>query len=149
MTLLKPFVDFYKHKAQRKHISLLVISTTSTFFKMVYKSQKNVSNLLALAQKVNLIKCVDTEWSYTKGKAKVYAWNKNSESILISLFKSYNINIKQYQSSINQSYNNIDRNIREEDILEASRRFNVKITSKTRLPISNELAAKMILDKYP
>ena len=150
MTLLKPFVDFYKHKAQRKHISLLVISTTSTFFKMVYKSQKNVSNLLALAQKVSLIKCVDTEWSYTKGKAKVYAWNKNSESILISLFKSFNINIKQYQSSINQSsYNNIDRNIREEDILEASRRFNVKITSKTRLPISNELAAKMILDKYP
>ena len=34
-------------------------------------------------------------------------------------------------------------------MLEASRRFNVKITSKTRLPISNELAAKMILDKYP
>ena len=150
MTLLKPFVDFYKHKAQRKHISLLVISTTSTFFKMVYKSQKNVSNLLALAQKVSLIKCVDAEWSYTKGKAKVYAWNKNSESILISLFKSYNININKYQSTINQSsYNNIDKNIREDDMLEASRRFNVKITSKTRLPISNELAAKMILDKYP
>lgn len=93
---------------------MLVISTTSTFFKMVYKSQKNVSNLLALAQKVSLIKCVDAKWSYTKGKAKVYAWNKNSESILISLFKSFNINIKQYQSSINQSsYNNIDRNIRD------------------------------------
>ena len=150
MTLLKPFVDFYKHKAQRKHISLIVIPTTSTFFKMVYKSQQNVSNLLALAQKVSLIKCVDAEWSYTRGKAKVYAWNKNSESILISLFKSYNININKYQSSINQSsYNNIDKNIREDDMLEASRRFNVKITSKTRLPISNELAAKMILDKYP
>lgn len=93
MTLLKPFVDFYKYKAQRKHVSLLVIPTASTFFKMVYKSQKNVSNLLALAQKVGLIKCVDAEWSYTKGKAKVYAWNKNSESILISLFKSFNINI--------------------------------------------------------
>ena len=61
------------------------------------------------------------KWSYTKGKAKVYAWNKNSESILISLFKSYNININNYQSTINQSsYNNIDKNIREDDILEAT-----------------------------
>ena len=44
-----------------------------------------------------------------------------NESILISLFKSYNININQHQSSINQSsYNNIDRNIREDDMLEAT-----------------------------
>ena len=150
LTLLKPFVDFYKHKAQRKHISLLVISSNSTFFKMVYKNHQNVSNLLGLAQKLQLVKCVDSTWRYTTHKAKVYAWNKQVEHILLSLFKSYNININSYSSSINQTqYNNIDENIREEDVVEASRRFNVKITSKTRLPISNELAAKMILDKYP
>ena len=93
LTLLKPFVDVMKYKASTKQVSIMPIACTSSFFRMIYKSHQNVSNMLDIAQKVNLLKCIDSTYSFSNSsaKAKSYAYNKSVESILLDLFKQLNI----------------------------------------------------------
>ena len=160
LTLLKPFVDILKYKTQTKTTSILSLSCNSRFWKMVYKNHINVSNLFKLAQEVQLIKCVDKTYRFNTKKynrSKIYAWNKKQEKTLLSLFKKYHITdrfIKSLQS-INHSYlisivKTFEKDEKKkQELVEAKRRFNIRIAQRTCLPLSDEVIAAGINERYP
>ena len=162
LALLKPFVDILKYKTQTKTTSILSLSCNSKFWKMIYKKHQYVSRLFQLAQEVQLIKCVDKTYRFnTKrwNRSKMYAWNKKQEKTLLSLFKKYKITDKYIKSlslsSINLSYlisivntfGNDEK--KKQELVEASRRFNIRIAQRTCLPLSDEVIAAGINEKYP
>ena len=67
LLILKPFVDIMKYKTQTQKTTVLSISCNSGFWKMVYRNHKQVSRLLTLAQKVELIACVDEKYCNKTG----------------------------------------------------------------------------------
>ena len=160
LTLLKPVVDILKYKTQTKTTSILSLSCNSRFWKMVYKNHKNVSNLFKIAQEVQLIKCVDKTYRFnTKrhNRSKMYAWNKKQEKVILSLFKKYQITnrfIKSLQS-INHSYlisivETFEKDEKKkQELVEAKRRFNIRIAQRTCLPLSDEVIAAGINERYP
>ena len=159
LTLLKPFVDILKYKTQTKTISILSLSCNSKFWKMVYKNHRYVSRLFQLAQEVQLIKCVDNTYRFNtkrSNRSKMYAWNKKQEKVLLSLFKKYHITDKFIQSlsSINYSYlisivDTFGKDNKKQDLVEAKRRFNIRIAQRTCLPLSDEIIAAAINERYP
>ena len=160
LTLLKPFVDILKYKTQTKTTSILSLSCNSRFWKMVYKNPRYVSRLFQLAQEVQLIKCVDNTYRFnTKrhNRSKKYAWNKKQEKTILSLFKKYQITDKFIKSlqSINHSYliSIVDTFEKDEkkkqELVEAKRRFNIRIAQRTCLPLSDEVIAAGINERYP
>lgn len=160
LTLLKPFVDILKYKTQTKTTSILSLSCNSRFWKMVYKKHQYVSRLFQLAQEVQLIKCVDKTYRFnTKryNRSKMYAWNKKQEKTLLYLFKKYHITDKFIKSlqSINHSYlisivNTFEKDEKKkQELVEAKRRFNIRIAQRTCLPLSDEVIAAGINEKYP
>ena len=87
----------------------------------------------------------------------MYAWNKKQEKTLLSLFKKYNITNKFIKSlqSINQSYLisivalfGKDEK-KKQELVEAKRRFNIRIAQRTCLPLSDEVIAAGINERYP
>ena len=160
LTLLKPFVDILKYKTQTKTTSILSLSCNSRFWKMVYNKHQYVSRLFKLAQEVQLIKCVDETYRFnTKrhNRSKMYAWNKKQEKTILSLFKKYHITDKFIQSliSINYSYlitivNTFEKDEKKkQELVEAKRRFNIRIAQRTCLPLSDEVIAAGINERYP
>ena len=159
LTLLKPFVDILKYKTQTKTISILSLSCNSKFWKMVYKNHRYVSRLFQLAQEVQLIKCVDSTYRFNtkrSNRSKMYAWNKKQEKVLLSLFKKYSITDKFIQSlsSINYSYlisivDTFGKDNKKQELVEAKRRFNIRIAQRTCLPLSDEIIAAAINERYP
>ena len=160
LTLLKPFVDILKYKTQTKTTSILSLSCNSRFWNMVYKKHQNVSKLFKIAQEVQLMKCVDKTYRFnTKryNRSKMYAWNKKQEKILLSLFKKYNITDKFIKSlqSINHSYLISIVQLfgkdekKKQELVEAKRRFNIRIAQRTCLPLSDEVIAAGINERYP
>ena len=160
LTLLKPFVDILKYKTQTKTTSILSLSCNSRFWKMVYKNPRYVSRLFKLAQEVQLMKCVDNTYRFnTKrhNRSKMYAWNKKQEKTILSLFKKYDIIDKFIKSlsSINHSYliSIVDTFGKDEkkkqELVEAKRRFNIRIAQRTCLPLSDEVIAAGINERYP
>ena len=160
LTLLKPFVDILKYKTQTKTTSILSLSCNSRFWKMVYKKHQYVSRLFQLAQEVQLIKCVDNTYRFnTKryNRSKMYAWNKKQEKTLLYLFKKYHITDKFIKSllSINHSYlisivNTFEKDEKKkQELVEAKRRFNIRIAQRTCLPLSDEVIAAGINERYP
>ena len=159
LTLLKPFVDILKYKTQTKKVSVLNLACTSRFWRLVYKKSQNVSNLFQLAQKVGLIVCVDEKYQFNAyykadNKSKAYAWNKDIERILLSLFKSFNIVIDNnhvinhsYLISIVKTFD--DNKSKNDDFIEANRRFNIKIAQRTCLPLEDDIIYKGLIDRYP
>lgn len=159
LTLLKPFVDILKYKTQTKKVSVLNLACTSRFWRLVYKQPRYVSRLFKLAQDVGLIVCVDDKYQFNAyhkedNKSKAYAWNKDIERILLSLFKSYNIVISD-SHIINHSYliSIVDTFAKDEskkkDYTEASRRFNIRIAQRTCLPLEDDVIYKGLTDRYP
>ena len=127
---------------------------------MVYKNPRYVSRLFQLAQEVQLMKCVDNTYRFnTKryNRSKMYAWNKKQEKTILSLFKKYNITDKFIKSlqSINHSYliSIVDTFGKDEkkkqELVEAKRRFNIRIAQRTCLPLSDEVIAAGINERYP
>ena len=160
LTLLKPFVDILKYKTQTKTTSILSLSCNSRFWKMVYNKHQYVSRLFKLAQEVQLIKCVDKTYRFnTKrhNRSKMYAWSKKQEKTILSLFKKYHITDKFIQSlaSINYSYlisivNTFETDEKKkQELVEAKRRFNIRIAQRTCLPLSDEVIAAGINERYP
>lgn len=159
LTLLKPFVDILKYKTQTKQISVLNLACTSRFWRLIYKKSQNVSNLFQLAKKVGLIVCVDEKYQFnacckSDNKSKAYAWNKDIEHILLSLFKSYNIVINHNHVinhscliSIVKTFE--DNKSKNDNYIEASRRFNIRIAQRTCLPLEDDIIFKGLIDKYP
>ena len=160
LTLLKPFVDILKYKTQTKTTSILSLSCNSRFWNMVYKKHQNVSKLFKLAQEVQLIKCVDKTYRFnTKrhNRSKMYAWNKKQEKTLLYLFKKYHVTdkfIKSLQSinhsyliSIVQTFGKDEK--KKQELVEAKRRFNIRIAQRTCLPLSDEVIAAGINERYP
>lgn len=126
---------------------------------MIYKQPRYVSRLFSLAQDIGLIICVDDRYQFNAyhkedNKSKAYAWNKDIEHILLSLFKSFNIIIynsqiinHQYLISIVDTFEgNKSKN---DDFIEASRRFNIRIAQRTCLPLEDDFIYKGLVDKYP
>ena len=160
LTLLKPFVDILKYKTQTKTTSILSLSCNSRFWKMVYTNHKNVSNLFKLAQEVQLIKCVDKTYRFNtkrNNRSKMYAWNKKQEKTLLYLFKKYHITDKfiKLLASINHSYlisivETFEKDEKKkQELVEAKRRFNIRIAQRTCLPLSDEVIAAGINERYP
>ncbi len=159
LTLLKPFVDILKYKTQTKQVSVLTLSCTSRFWRLIYKQPRYVSRLFALAQDVGLLTCVDDKYQFNAyhkedNKAKAYAWNKDIEHMLLSLFKSFNISINNnhvinhsYLISIVDTFANDDS--RKKEYEEAERRFNIRIAQKTCLPLNDDIIHKGLIEKYP
>ena len=127
---------------------------------MVYKKHQYVSRLFQLAQEVQLIKCVDNTYRFnTKrhNRSKMYAWNKKQEKTLLSLFKKYHITDKFIKSlsSLNHSYlisivNTFEKDEKKkQELVEAKRRFNIRIAQRTCLPLSDEVIAAGINERYP
>jgi len=87
----------------------------------------------------------------------MYAWNKSQERVLLSLFKSYHITDKYVKSlsSLNLSYlisivhtfGNDEK--KKQEYIEAKRRFNIRIAQRTCLPLSDEVIAAGINERYP
>lgn len=159
LAILKPFVDILKYKTQTKTVSVLSLSCNSKFWKMVYKKHQYVSRLFQLAQNVKLIKCVDDSYRFNSksfNRSKLYAWNKKQERVLLKLFKDFHIT-DAFESikSINQSYiisivNTFAKDEKKrQEFAEAKRRFNIRIAQRTCLPLSDELIAAGINERYP
>ena len=160
LTLLKPFVDILKYKTQTKTTSILSLSCNSRFWKMVYHKHQYVSRLFQLAQEVQLIKCVDNTYRFNSkrhNRSKMYAWNKNQEKTILSLFKKYQITNRFIKSlsAINYSYlisivNTFEKDEKKkQELVEANRRFNIRIAQRTCLPLSDEVIAAGINERYP
>lgn len=159
LTLLKPFVDILKYKTQTKLVSVLNLSCTSRFWKLIYKKHQYVSRLICLAQDVGLLVCVDDKYQFNAyhkedNKSKAYAWNKDIERILLSLFKSLNIAISN-SHVINHSYlisivnTFADDESKKKEYEEANRRFNIRIAQRTCLPLNDDIIHKGLIEKYP
>lgn len=160
LLILKPFVDIMKYKTQTQKTTVLSISCNSGFWKMVYRNHKQVSRLLNLAQKVELIACVDEKHCFTKNqqfsRCKKYAWNKIVERHLLSLFRDYSLVYdRQVMSSHNllQMTSIVDTFAKDpekaKEYVEAKRRFNIRICDKTWLPLSDEIITNALVERYP
>ena len=160
LTLLKPFVDILKYKTQTKTTSILSLSCNSRFWKMVYNKHQYVSRLFKLAQEVQLMKCVDHTYRFNAkrwNRSKMYAWNKKQEKTILALFKKYHITDKFIESlsAINYSYlisivNTFEQDEKKkQELVEAKRRFNIRIAQRTCLPLSDEVIAAGINERYP
>ena len=160
LALLKPFVDILKYKTHTKTTSILSLSCNSKFWKMVYKNHQNVVKLFHIAQEVQLIKCVDATYRFNTKKSnrsKMYAWNKKQEKTLLSLFKKYKITDKFVQSLLSINYSYLISIVqtfgkdekKKQELVEANRRFNIRIAQRTCLPLSDEIIAAAINERYP
>ena len=160
LALLKPFVDILKYKTQTKTTTILSLSCNSKFWNMVYKKPRYVSRLFQLAQEVQLIKCVDKTYRFnTKrwNRSKMYAWNKKQEKTLLSLFKKHHITDKLVQSLQSINYSHLISIVdtfgkdekKKQELVEADRRFNIRIAQRTCLPLSDEVIAAGINERYP
>lgn len=158
LAILKPFVDVMKYKTSSKKPTILSISCNANFWKIVYKKHQYASRAFQLAQELELIKCVNSKYRFNSNSnySKLYAYNKKQEKVLLALFKEYNItdsykqNITSYNlntlSSVLKSFNDTQK---AKDFEEANRRFNIRITPRTSLPLKDDVILKGIYERYP
>lgn len=156
LTLLKPFVDILKYRTSSETPTILPISTNSGLWKAIYRKTQYVSRLLALAREIGLIECVDSTYTWRFGaKCRVYAWNKAVEKILLGLFKEWDIVVREsvawapynYAVEVAEAFRKEpEKKIR---LVEANRRFNIKVTDRTCLPLDDDTLLAALIQRYP
>jgi len=127
-------IDVYKYVSGREHIYALPISQNGAL-RDIYKTQRNVFSAITLAERVDLLKCVDDTYQFgafdeSYNKSKCYIMNKNVQDLIISLSSKYQITHKIFKH--NKTYND------NKDIIYNSihlREYNIKINSGLRLSI--------------
>ena len=95
LQLLKKYVDVFKYMTGRKKILPIGISTYG-LLEELYGDHKNASNFLKLAQKVDLLKCVDDTYQFgayfdEDNHSKTYILNKNVQDLIIELSDKYSV----------------------------------------------------------
>lgn len=154
LATLIPFVDMYKHITGREHIYEIPIATTGELSE-IYNGVRNVSNMLQLAKKVDLLKTIDNTYQFNAfddkdNKSKTYIMNKNVQDLIIQLCNKYHIVHKNYIKNLNQNKNN-NNNINSGNLRDLSE-FNIKINSKLKLRIplaTDEQIIDVIKQMYP
>ena len=120
--LLLAFVDVYKYIFGREHMKAIALAQTGTLAE-IFGSQRNVSNMLSLAKKADLLKCVDEDYRFNAysddmNRAKMYIMNKKVFDLVRDMANREGICNKNYYRNIkeNKEINNIiinSSNIRE------------------------------------
>lgn len=146
LATLIPFVDMFKHISGREHIYEIPIPTTGELCE-IYNDHSNVTRMLQLAKKVDLLKVIAgtyqyNAWNEEDNRCKTYILNKNVQDLVIELCKKYSITHKTFIHNIknNNEYNNNSVHIR--DLSD----FNIKINSglKLRIPVATD---EQIIDR--
>lgn len=125
---LMSFIDLYQYLTERNdYVQCIPISSKSDVLIDIFGNQKNVSNLLAIAQKVELLYCVRQEYQFNAyisdlNKCKCYILNKQIQDIIKSISINYHITYNKY-TKLNKLnyYNNNSRNIRESKLFDKVR----------------------------
>ena len=103
LELLISFVDEYKHIFGRKELYELPLASTNKNLLNIYDTHQNVSNLLELAQRVDLLKCVDETYRFNADEdlnsCKKYICNKHVQDLIISLANKHGIVIRRFMNA--------------------------------------------------
>lgn len=152
LATLIPFVDMFKHISGREHIYEIPIPTTGELCE-IYNGQVNVTNMIKLAKKVDLLKVINdtyqyNAWNEEDNHCKTYILNKNVQDLIIELCNKYSITHKTFIHNLknNNEYNNNSINLRELS------EFNIKINSglNLRIPVAtDEQIIDYIKEIYP
>lgn len=131
VSLLMSFIDLYQYIGERNdYVQCFPISCLSDVLLDVYGAKTNVSYVLSLAQKVELLHCVRNNyqfnaWNEELNKCKCYILNKTIQDIIKSISISNNITYTKYTKHNNICTNNINS-----DNIRGSRLFaSVRINS--------------------
>lgn len=152
LATLIPFVDMFKYIAGREHIYEIPIPTTGQLCD-IYNGYRNVSNMLNLAKKVDLLKGIkDTyqysAWNEEDNQCKTYILNKKMQDLIIELCDKHAITHKTFIHNLKSNNKKITKNIQPRDL----REFNIKINSglSLRIPVAtDEQIIEYIKTIYP
>ena len=156
LATLIPFVDMFKHISGREHIYEIPIPTTGELCE-IYKSQVNVTRMVQLAKKIELLKVIDNTYQYNAwndgdNHCKTYILNKNVQDLIIELCNKYSITHKTFIHNLNN--NNLNNNIYNNNSIHLRElsEFNIKINSglKLRIPLAtDEQIIDYVKEIYP
>ena len=121
--LLLAFCDVYKYIFGREHMRAIALAQTGGTLTEIFGSHKNVSNMIKIAKKVDLIKCVDEDYQFNAynddmNRSKMYIMNKKVFDLVRDMASKEGICNKNYYRNIkdNKEINDIiinSGNIRE------------------------------------
>lgn len=118
ISILMSFIDLYQYISERNdYVQCFPISCLSDVLLDIFGAQTNVSYVIAMAKKVELLYCVRNDyqfnaWNEEDNKAKCYILNKDIQDIIKSISINNNITYTKYtkHNNINKSYNIINSN---------------------------------------
>lgn len=150
LATLIPFVDMFKYISGREHIYEIPIPTTGQICD-IYNGQRNVSRMIQLAKKVDLLKVIKDKYQYNAwdeedNHCKTYILNKKMQDLIVELCDKHSITHKTYIKNFKSNQSNTkSRNL--PDLSE----FNVKINSgDLKIPIAtDEQMIEYIKKIYP
>ena len=105
--LLIAFVDVYKYIFGREHMKAIALAQTGTLAE-IFGSHRNVSYMLKIAKKVDLIKCVDEDYQFNAynedmNRAKMYIMNKKVFDLVRDMANKEGICNKNYYRNIKEN----------------------------------------------
>ena len=151
LALLGSFVDLYQYVTSRKYVSEIPISSTTKPLVQIYKDRRNVSRVLELACKVDLLKCTNEKYRFGQygTYAKTYIYNKVVQDLIKSLIVKYDINFTKY-IVVNCKSDDITYNSGHEFSFDKEKHYNVVFSSRLRIPNMTDEECLGILHKtYP
>lgn len=106
--MLLAFVDVYKYIFGREHMKAIALAQTGTLAE-IFGNHQNVSNMIRIAKKIDLIKCVDEDYQFNAynddmNRAKMYIMNKKVFDLVRDMANREGICTKNYY------YKNIKEN---------------------------------------
>lgn len=99
---LMSFIELYQYTSERNdYVQCIPISSKSDVLLDMFGTQTNVSHLLSIAQKVELIYCVRQDYQFNAynsdmNKSKCYIINKEIQDILKAISIKYHITYNKY-----------------------------------------------------
>ena len=151
LALLGSFVDVFQHITGRKEISEISVSVKSKRLVDIYKNPRNVSNVIALACKVDLLKCVNDKYRFGlyESYAKTYIYNKVVQDLIKGLIAKHNINYTKYIVRNNKTNDTTYISGNEFEI-DHTKHYNVLFSSRLRIPhITDEQCLAYLYEFYP
>lgn len=152
---LMSFIDLYQHCTSRKVITELAISTTTSQLVQVLHNQKSVSNMIDRAERVHLLVCVNSDYSYakpndkkSKAYSKRYIYCKEVQDLIKRIVEEEGWEYEHYLKK-NRIFTWAEAKA---NAVPESIRDQVKVSSGLRIDASkiDEETVRMLLDKrYP
>lgn len=151
LALLGSFVDLYQYLTGRQQISEIPISSTSRVLVEIYKDHRNVSRVIELACKVDLLKCTSDKYRFGQYEtySRLYIYNKNVQDLIKSLIAKYNINFTKYIVK-NHVLDTSIYNSGHEFTFDKEKHYNVIFSSRLRIPnMKDEECLEILYKQYP